>query len=133
MARAFAPLYGLASVESGQCGDLGTLRRLADAVAKRGGRYVATLPLLDETSVIELESWQTPLLDGSVNEVTVLGRDCVTNLDLAATFQNMANVQAQGRVVADRRSLPGLWNRSLCERVAARETGAVVGLNRRRV
>ena len=91
----------------------------------------ATLPLLDETSVLELESWQTPLLDGSVNEVTVLGRDCVTNLDLAATFQNMANVQAQGRVVADRRSLPGLWNRSLCERVAARETGAASSLLQR--
>ena len=92
---------------------------------------VTALPLLDETSVLELESWQTPLLDGSVNEVTVLGRDCVTNLDIAATFQNMANVQAQGRVVADRRSLPGLWNRSLCERVAARETGAASSLLQR--
>ena len=91
----------------------------------------ATLPLLDETSVIALESWQTPLLDGSVNEVTVLGRDCVTNLDIAATFQNMANVQAQGRVVADRRTLPGLWNRNLCERVAARETAAASSLLQR--
>ena len=42
----FAPLYGLASVESGQCGDLGTMRRLCEAVARRGGNYVATLPLL---------------------------------------------------------------------------------------
>jgi hypothetical protein len=92
---------------------------------------VATLPLLDETSVLALESWQTPLLDGSVNEITVLGRDCVTNLEIAATFQNMANVQAQGRVVADRRSLPGLWNRNLCERVAARETGATSSLLQR--
>lgn len=92
---------------------------------------VATLPLLDETSVLALESWQTPLLDGSVNEVTVLGRDCVTNLEIAATFQNMANVQAQGRVVADRRSLPGLWTRTLCERVAARETGAASSLLQR--
>ena len=92
---------------------------------------VATLPLLDETSVLALESWQTPLLDGSVNEVIVLGRDCVTNLELAATFQNMANVQAQGRVVADRRTLPGLWNRTLCERVAARETAAASSLLQR--
>ena len=94
--------------------------------------YVAAnLPLLDETSVSELESWQTPLLDGSTNEVTVVGRDCVSNLEIAATFQNMANVQAQGRVVADRRSLPGLWNRSLCERVAARETSVASGLLQR--
>ncbi len=94
--------------------------------------YVAAnLPLLDETSVTELEGWQTPLLDGSTNEVTVVGRDCVSNLEIAATFQNMANVQAQGRVVADRRSLPGLWNRSLCERVAARETSVASGLLQR--
>ncbi len=94
--------------------------------------YVAAdLPLLDETSIIALESWQTPLLDGSTNEVTVLGRDCVTNLEIAATFQNMANVQAQGRVVADRRSLPGLWNRNLCERVAARETAVASSLLQR--
>lgn len=91
----------------------------------------ATLPLLDETSVLELESWQTPLLDGSTNEVTVLGRDCVSNLEIAATYQNTANVQAQGRVVADRRSLPGLWNRELCERVAARETAAASSLLQR--
>ena len=42
----FAPLYGLASTASGQCGDLGSMRQLADAVAKRGGKYVATLPML---------------------------------------------------------------------------------------
>jgi hypothetical protein len=43
----------------------------------------------------------------------------------------MANVQAQGRVVADRRTLPGLWNRTLCERVAARETAAASSLLQR--
>jgi 4-alpha-glucanotransferase len=42
----FAPVYGLASQESGQAGDLGTLARLFSAVEKRGGRYVATLPIL---------------------------------------------------------------------------------------
>lgn len=42
----FAPVYGLASAESGQAGDLATLARLFDAVERRGGRYVATLPIL---------------------------------------------------------------------------------------
>jgi 4-alpha-glucanotransferase len=42
----FAPVYGLASPESGQAGDLGTLRRLFDQVRARGGSYVATLPIL---------------------------------------------------------------------------------------
>jgi len=42
----FAPVYGLAGAASGQAGDLGSLRRLFDDVARRGGRYVATLPIL---------------------------------------------------------------------------------------
>jgi 4-alpha-glucanotransferase len=42
----FAPVYGLASRESGGAGDLGSLRRLFEAIEHRGGSYVATLPLL---------------------------------------------------------------------------------------
>ncbi|MBA3542494.1 MAG: 4-alpha-glucanotransferase, partial [Deltaproteobacteria bacterium] len=42
----FAPVYGLSSIASGETGDLGTLRQLFEAVARRGGRYVATLPIL---------------------------------------------------------------------------------------
>ncbi|HEY0483729.1 MAG TPA: 4-alpha-glucanotransferase [Kofleriaceae bacterium] len=42
----FAPVYGLASPSTGQAGDLGTLRRLFGDVEARGGRYVATLPIL---------------------------------------------------------------------------------------
>ncbi|MBX3157178.1 MAG: 4-alpha-glucanotransferase [Deltaproteobacteria bacterium] len=42
----FAPVYGLASAESGETGDLGTLRRVFEAVSARGGKYVATLPVL---------------------------------------------------------------------------------------
>ena len=42
----FAPVYGLASPEAGQAGDLGTLRRLFSAVERRGGRYVGVLPIL---------------------------------------------------------------------------------------
>jgi len=42
----FAPVYGLASPQSGQAGDLGSLARLFAAVERRGGRYVATLPIL---------------------------------------------------------------------------------------
>lgn len=45
----FAPVYGLASPETGQAGDLSSLRRLFDAVARRGGSHVATLPLLAAT------------------------------------------------------------------------------------
>lgn len=42
----FAPLYGLRSPRSGATGDLTTLRALRHWVAKKGGAYVATLPIL---------------------------------------------------------------------------------------
>ncbi|HEY0987905.1 MAG TPA: 4-alpha-glucanotransferase, partial [Kofleriaceae bacterium] len=42
----FAPVYGLARAASGQAGDLGSLRILFEQVERRGGRYVATLPIL---------------------------------------------------------------------------------------
>jgi 4-alpha-glucanotransferase len=42
----FAPVYGLAGKESGGAGDLGSLKRLFEAVERRGGSYVATLPIL---------------------------------------------------------------------------------------
>jgi 4-alpha-glucanotransferase len=42
----FAPVYGLASRESGAAGDLANLAQLMRAVERRGGRYVSVLPLL---------------------------------------------------------------------------------------
>lgn len=42
----FAPVYGLASAASGQAGDLRSLGALFGLVGRRGGRYVATLPIL---------------------------------------------------------------------------------------
>jgi len=42
----FAPVYGLASAASGQAGDLANLRALFAQVERRGGSYVATLPIL---------------------------------------------------------------------------------------
>jgi len=42
----FAPVFGLASRESGPAGDLRTLRLLMEQVGRRGGKYVAVLPIL---------------------------------------------------------------------------------------
>jgi len=42
----FAPLYALRTERSGGAGDLAELRRLAELVRGKGGRWVATLPLL---------------------------------------------------------------------------------------
>ena len=42
----FAPVYGLASPDSGPAGDLANLAKLMRAVERRGGRYVSVLPIL---------------------------------------------------------------------------------------
>ena len=87
----------------------------------RAGYDPDTLPLIDESAIIECQSWDQPMLDGSVNEVTVVGIDAATGKEISATFQNVASVQAQQRVVAQKLVLKGLWNIELCQRVAQRE------------
>lgn len=97
----------------------------------RGGYDVDDLPVLDGTNILGVDSWVNPQLDGSINEVTVVGLDCFTNKEISVTYQNLANIQAQGRVISDKRQMPGLWNKDLLHRVAARECLAVSSLPQR--
>jgi hypothetical protein len=46
------------------------------------------------------------MLEGSVNEITVVYRDIATNKDAAVTYQNLASVQAQGVSSAVARTIP---------------------------
>lgn len=84
----------------------------------------ASLPLLDESNILRLEAWNLGLLDSGVNEVTAVGRDVLTNKDIAVTYQNLAGVQAQGRVISQKLQFPGAWNRELLARIAAREVAS---------
>ncbi|MDG9941770.1 hypothetical protein N7670_20420, partial [Stenotrophomonas maltophilia] len=88
----------------------------------------ATLAEIGPGQIIEMMEWQQPMLENSVNEITVVYRDIATNKDAAVTYQNLASVQAQGRVVSSRKNYPGLWNATLAARVAAREVAAVSSL-----
>ncbi|MCA0196593.1 MAG: hypothetical protein LCH59_00575 [Proteobacteria bacterium] len=97
----------------------------------RGGYDVDELPVLDGSNILGVDSWVTPQLDGSINEITVVGLDCFTNKEISVTYQNLANIQAQGRVISDKRQMPGLWNKDLLHRVAARECLAVSSLPQR--
>lgn len=91
----------------------------------RGDYDVAELPLLDESNIIAVEEYSEPQIDGGVNEVTVIGKNPDTGKEIVRTYSNLAAIQAQGRVVAEKRQLPGLWNEDLVARVAARECNAV--------
>ncbi|HEL3758914.1 TPA: hypothetical protein ACKQCJ_002014 [Stenotrophomonas maltophilia] len=101
---------------------------LTELVLVRPDYDPATLEEIGPANIIELLEWQQPMLEGSVNEITVVYRDIATNKDAAVTYQNLASVQAQGRVVSSRKNYPGLWNAALAGRVAAREVAAVSSL-----
>ncbi|HEL7672979.1 hypothetical protein [Stenotrophomonas maltophilia] len=101
---------------------------LTELVLVRPDYDPATLEEIGPGQIMELLEWQQPLLDNSVNEITVVYRDIATNKEAAVTYQNLASVQAQGRVVNSRKNYPGLWNAALAGRVAAREVAAVSGL-----
>ncbi|HHB9431427.1 TPA: hypothetical protein ACOEOA_000445 [Stenotrophomonas maltophilia] len=105
-----------------------TLTGLTELVLVRPDYDPAALAEIGPGQIIELMEWQQPMLDNSVNEITVVYRDIATNKDAAVTYQNLASVQAQGRVVSSRKNYPGLWNATLAGRVAAREVAAVSSL-----
>jgi 4-alpha-glucanotransferase len=54
----FAPVYGLAPSASPLAGDLGGLAKLFELVARRGGSYVATLPILAQ--FLDEPCWFSP-------------------------------------------------------------------------
>lgn len=93
-------------------------------VLLRGDYDVATLPLLDESNIIELSSYEQAALAGAINQVTVTYRDCNTNKDVAITVQNPAAILAQGRIVTQAKQFPGLWNGDQATRVAMRDLRA---------
>jgi hypothetical protein len=85
---------------------------------------VTTVPVLDERNITKLVSYQQVLLANSINEVSVTYHDPATNKDASVTAQNLANVQAQGRVIAQSNSYPGLWNHDQAARAALRDCTA---------
>lgn len=85
---------------------------------------INTATLIDESNIIDLQSYEVPALAGSVNEVTVTYHDWTDNKDHAITVQNLANVQAQGRVVNQSNAYPGIGTSTLATRVAMRDLRA---------
>ncbi len=83
-----------------------------------------TLPLFDESNIIEVPSFQRVGYGETVNEITVVYRDWETNQDASITVQNLANIQAQGSVVSETRQYPGLPTASLAGRIAERDLRA---------
>jgi hypothetical protein len=94
----------------------------------RGDYDINTCPVLDESNIIELSEFDIPALAGAVNQITAQGHDQNTNKDFSITVQNLANVQAQGVVIAQTNSYPGIHSKDVLTRVAMRDLRAMSGL-----
>lgn len=91
----------------------------------RADYAVANLPVLDPTSVIELESFQRAAWGETTNELVLVYTKPDTFKDTSITVQDLANIQAQGAVVSQTRRYPGITSDSLAARVALRDLAAV--------
>jgi hypothetical protein len=93
-------------------------------VMLRGGYDIETLPVFDKSSVKVIKA-QRPSLEGTINEVIVKYRDTVTQKEAAtAPMQNLANIQAQGRVISQTLRFDGIPTYDLAARVQERELRA---------
>lgn len=90
----------------------------------RGDYDITKVPVVDESNIVELTSYEPAALAGSVNEITVTYHDATTNTDANVTVQNPVNILAQGRVVPQTNTYAGLWNADQATRVAMRDLRA---------
>lgn len=91
----------------------------------RGGYDPETLPLFDESNVITIDSYQRAATPEAVNEITVKFEELATGKESAVTVHNLANITAQGAVVTQSKTYPGLPTAELAIRVALRDLRAV--------
>lgn len=91
----------------------------------RGDYDIATVPLVDESNIVELVSYEQSALADSVNQIVVTYHDSETNKDAATpAINNLANIQAQGRVVSQSVRYDGVWNADLALRLGMRDLHA---------
>ncbi len=81
----------------------------------------ADLPVFTKKNV-RVVSYQRPALTDTVNEIIIEYTDIVSGKDAStAPLQNLANIMAQGRIVSQKLSFPGLPSNSLAVRAGMRE------------
>lgn len=94
----------------------------------RGDYDIDTCVAVDETNVVELQSYQPQAITGSVNEVTVTYHSPITNKDASLTVHNLANIQAQGHTINQANTYPGIPTADLATRTAERDVRATSSL-----
>lgn len=91
----------------------------------RGDYVVGSLPTLDESNIIALESYERPSTAEATNEVSVTYDDVATGKSGTVTVQNLAAITSQGGTVTKSMQYPGIPTASLAVRIAMRDLLAV--------
>ena len=90
---------------------------------------INTMPLLDESNILELSSFEPGVLAGSINQVIVKYHDIETNKDASVPANNLASVDAQGgRLISQDVEYRGAWNADMAGQLAERDLRAYASL-----
>ncbi|MCP3672728.1 MAG: hypothetical protein GY814_20360 [Gammaproteobacteria bacterium] len=79
-----------------------------------------TLPLFDQTNIVDMEGFSRKLWGETINEITLI----YTNREgksVPITVQDIGNIQVQGTTINQKVEFPGITNEDLALRVAQRE------------
>ena len=71
----------------------------------RNDYTVSTLPLLDESNIKEMVSYQRIALSDTVNQLTIYYTDANTGEERSVTVQDLANFMLQGKIVSDEKNI----------------------------
>lgn len=82
------------------------------------------LPIFDDSTISELQSFQRAGWGETINELTVTYTDPLTRQDTSVTVHNLANIQAQGAVISQKINYSGICSYDLAQRVAMRDLSA---------
>jgi hypothetical protein len=82
---------------------------------------IGDLPVFDTSNVKELASFQRPTYGEMINEVVIIYRPQGAFSDAAATFQDLASVQAQGSVISQTLQYPGIDSAANASVIGIRE------------
>lgn len=95
----------------------------------RGGYDIEALPHFSDAlgNVLSVERLERGGAADAINELTVVYVDSLTGKQGTVTVQNLAGIQAAGRVIAQTRQYPGLPTAELALRVAMRDLDAANG------
>lgn len=85
---------------------------------------VGTLPVMDEDTIVAVESYQRAGWGETINELTVVYTRSDTWRDTTITLQDLASYQLQGPA-AETRRYPGITDDALAARVAMRDLTAL--------